>query len=222
MYFEEACEELYKRVDLRINEFSKLYPKISNSYSYSKEITKNLIYPRAQKIYSISKRIARDKRAQWFVAGSIIYGLPALYRYITKNPNLPYFPIIEPPSKMIPSNLAEKLIVNSVFPGATSSVVIGETIAKRRKLSGVKKHLSRFSGSFIGTGLWIGFQCLGHYTCEILKYEWPSGGNPFEGPSVYPFNILMGLFATITPYVVDYVKSEIERKLTRFPEKESK
>jgi len=215
----EACKEVYKRVDLRLNEFSKPYPKIFNSYDYSKEINKNFIYPKLQKIYSTSKRIVKDKRFQWFVAGGIVYGLPALYRYITKNPKLP-FPTIEPPNETIP--YTEKIIVNSVFPGATSSVVIGETIAKRMKFSGMKKHLSRLSGSFIGTGLWTGFQYLGYSICENLKYEWPSGGNPFEGPNVYLLNILLGLFATITPYAVSYVKSNIKRKLARSPEKENK
>ena|GEM_PF-2994327 len=153
------------------------------------------------------KETIKDKKVLgWLFGGMFVYGLPALYRYVTKNIMIPYMPLIETPSEYIPSNLIEKLIVNFIAPGGTGAVV-GETFIEKSKginLSGTKKYLARVFGSVATTSVWAGIQYLGNTICDIVKYEWPSGGNPFEPPNIYPFNILIALtLAPLSPYLGD-------------------
>jgi len=154
----------------------------------------------------------------WLGFGCGVYGIPAGYRYITTNDLLPYLPIIESPSEYIPSNLIEKLIVNSITPGGVGAVV-GETFIEKSKginLSGTKKYLARVFGSVATTSVWAGIQYLGYTICDILKYEWPSGGNPFEPPNIYPFNVLLALtLAPLSPYLGDLLSPYIVKYLLK-------
>jgi len=158
--------------------------------------------------YRKSINLLKDKRFQWFIAGCTVYSLPAAYRAVTGQGRLPLTPVIESSNEMIPTNLPEKILVNSVFPGATSSVVIGETINKKFEVSGYKKHVSRLVGAVTGTSLWTLLQYLGYNLCEKFELVWPHGANPFESPEVYPFNILVGLASMAVPYVVDWINSK--------------
>jgi hypothetical protein len=66
------------------------------------------------------KSTIKNKRVlKWLTLGVTVYGLPAFYRAVTKNPIV--LPIIESPS-YIPNNLLEKLIVNPIFPGGVGAV----------------------------------------------------------------------------------------------------
>jgi hypothetical protein len=45
------------------------------------------------------KETIKDKKVLgWFFGGMFVYGLPAFYRYVTKNIMIPYMPLIETPS----------------------------------------------------------------------------------------------------------------------------
>lgn len=120
-------------------------------------------------------------------------------------------PVIEPPNPYIPSNLPEKLIVNFVAPGGVGAV-IGETLVNKiteDKISGLKKYISRVSGSLTTTSIWTILQYLGY----IQSYIWPHGENPFEGPIVYPFNLFIAItLAPLAPYIADFINSKIRRK----------
>jgi len=165
---------------------------------------------KVKNIYDRLKETVKDRRVlKWLGGGMFVYGLPAIYRYVTKNSLLPCLPVINTPSDYIPSNLPEKLIVNFVAPGGTGAV-IGETLVEKstgQTISGMKKYLSRVGGSLVTTGVWTGIQYLGYTLSNIFNYQWPSGGNPFESPITYPFNMLLALtLAPLAPYVVDYAK----------------
>jgi len=76
--------------------------------------------------------------------------------------------------------------------------------AWREKIKGLKKYFSRVTGSFVATSAWTAVQYVGHRVCETLKYEWPSGGNPFEPPTVYPFNLVMALSLALAPLLLTW------------------
>ncbi|MEM5836621.1 MAG: hypothetical protein QW451_00545 [Candidatus Aenigmatarchaeota archaeon] len=160
-----------------------------------------------------TKETFKDKRVQkWTVCGIVTYGLPAFYRAITRNPDLPYIPLIVSQNEYIPVNLPEKLIVNPIAPGGVGAV-IGETFIKKFKATErIEKYVSRVIGSVATTTIWTSIQYCGHVLCDMLKIQWPSGGNPFEPPNVYPFNLLIALtLAPLIPYVVDYLKLKMKR-----------
>ena len=171
--------------------------------------TKSFVYKLPHGI----KETFKDKRVQkWLAAGVSVYGAPAIYRYITRNVNLPFVPFIESPSEYIPQNLPEKFLVNPVAPGGVGAV-LGETLLEKtieKKASGWKKYASRLLGSLTTTSIWTGIQYTGYVICDKMNYQWPSGGNPFEPPNFYPFNLSIALtLAPLVPYVVDYVKSKL-------------
>ncbi|MEM5811589.1 MAG: hypothetical protein QXG91_02505 [Candidatus Aenigmatarchaeota archaeon] len=148
--------------------------------------------------------IKKEKRKiiEWLIGGATIYGTPAIYRYITRSPIL--LPEIETLPPYIPSNLLEKLIVNSVAPGGVGAI-IGEAAFNKS----IRKYIRRIMGSVSLTSIWTLIQYIGYYICDIIKYEWPSGGNPFESPNTYPFNLLMALtIAPLFPYLIDYFHSK--------------
>ncbi len=158
----------------------------------------------------VKNRLLKHKGVlSWCFFGVAVYGLPAAYRYITGIEEIQIFPFNKSPSKFIPFNLLEKFVVNPVFPGGVGAALGGERIANRY---GYGKYVSRVVGSLTATGIWTGIQYLGHFACDILKYNWPSGGNPFEPPEWYPFNLLIAVtLAPLVPYAVDYVKSKIKK-----------
>lgn len=169
----------------------------------------------ASKTFSTLKETLKEERVwKWIGIGIVAYGLPALYRYITKNPNLPYMPLVDTPYEYIPSNLPEKLIINSIAPGGVGAV-IGETFVKnftKKESKKLRKYLSRVSGSLTTTSVWAAIQYAGYYICDILKYEWPSGGNPFEPPIIYPFNLFIAAsLAPFVPYIADFLKFKIKK-----------
>jgi hypothetical protein len=152
------------------------------------------------------KNTIKDKRVlKWLMFGVTVYGIPAFYRAITKNPIV--LPTIESPTPYIPNNLLEKLIVNPIFPGGVGAVA-GETFASKKygELKGLKKYLARVAGSLSAVSFWTLFQYVGYQICYILKFEWPSGGNPFETSIVYPFNLTIALtLAPLVPYLAEYL-----------------
>ena len=161
-----------------------------------------------KRLYSIDslKETLKDKKVlKWLVGGIAIYATPAIYRAVTKNPIVPIFPLVDLKNPYIPKNLYEKLVVNFFAPGGIGAV-IGEKYAGKvyGKLKGVKKYLTRVGGSVGLTGLWTSLQYLGYSVCNYLNYQWPSGGNPFESPNIYPFNILLALtIAPLSPYLIE-------------------
>jgi len=169
--------------------------------------TKNLILKGIQATTQSLK-----ERKGWIATGITIYGLPALYRAVTRS-DLP-LPLFETSNEYIPKNLTEKLLINPIAPGGVGAA-IGETFVEKftsRENKGLRKYLSRVFGSVVTTSIWTGIQYLGYTICDMLKYEWPSGGNPFESPNVYPFNMLIAVsFAPFVPYVADYLKLKIKR-----------
>jgi hypothetical protein len=152
------------------------------------------------------KSTIKNKRVlKWLTFGVTVYGLPAFYRAITKNPIV--LPTIESSTPYIPSNLLEKLIVNPIFPGSVGAVA-GETFANEKygEVKGLKKYLVRVAGSLSAASVWTLFQYVGYQICDILKFEWPSGGNPFETSIVYPFNLTIALtLAPLAPYLAEYL-----------------
>jgi len=184
---------------------------------HKRDFTKSLYEAKNLTLKSIST-IAQSlkERKRWIATGITIYGLPAFYRAVTRS-DLP-LPLFETSNEYIPKNLIEKLLVNPIAPGGVGAV-IGETFIEKftnRKNKGLRKYLSRVFGSIVTTGIWTGIQYLGYTVCDMLKYEWPSGGNPFESPNVYPFNILIAIsLAPLVPYAADLLKLKTKRNRER-------
>lgn len=173
-------------------------------YGESKDLVKNL-----KEMANLNK-----EQVAWLVGGVSVYAAPALFRAVTKITEI--FPHFYELPWYLPPNIIEKGIVNSFFPGATASVVIGDTkwkpyrsfiksLSKKIGLEKYEKFVGRFTGAAIGTTLWTAFQAAGY----VQDYLWPHGGNAFEDPSVYPFNIAIGLASTLVPYGVEKLKSRL-------------
>ena len=147
----------------------------------------------------------KDRKViEWIALGMLVYGLSAIYRYATRNPMIG-LPLIEPPNQLIPPNLIEKIIVNFIAPGGVGAA-IGETFAQKynENLSWGQRHLSRIAGSFVAAGIWTGVQYFGYNLSNIFNYQWPSGGNPFEPPNIYIFNMIVALtLAPFAPYLIE-------------------
>jgi len=146
---------------------------------------------------------------KWEIGSAALYALPAIARFVTRNPtipilNAPYYSL----SPFIPSNLVEKFLVNSFFPGGAGGVV-GETLISKYKnesLKGRSKYLARMFGAYLQYSIWTAFQYAGYLTKTIG----PHGENVFEGPEVYPFNLLLATLSIFTPDVIDYGMSKMK------------
>jgi hypothetical protein len=159
-----------------------------------------------------------NKRRAWAALGTLAYGIPAAFRYVTKTLEVPGLPFLKEHPWFIPPNLYEKLLVNSIFPGATAAVVIGESdwkpyksfvqmLSKKIGLEGHERHVGHLVGGAIGTLGWTTLQYVGY----LQNVMWPHGDNAFENPTTYPFNIAFGMISSVvTPYVVtkasDYLR----------------
>jgi hypothetical protein len=88
-----------------------------------------------KEIHFIKNTIKNKRVLKWLTFGVTVYGIPAFYRAITRNPIV--LPTIESPTPYIPNNPLEKLIVNPIFPGSVGAVA-GETFASEKygKLKG--------------------------------------------------------------------------------------
>jgi len=174
----------------------------------------------ARTFFSIEETLKEKRTWKWLGFGMIVYGIPAIYRAITHSPELPFLPSVSPPNEYIPANLYEKLLINFIAPGGVGAK-IGEIYFEKyygKKFSGIKKYLSRLFGSVTTTSAWTSIQYLGYTTYETyIKHGGPWGGNPWESPSVYPFNLLMAIFvAPFFPYVVDCLKGKYKRLRGKF------
>ena len=146
----------------------------------------------------------------WQIAGIVIYGLPAAYRFATGSVAIP---ILNFPGfwigHYIPGNMLEKILVNAFFPGGAGGVA-GEVLVNNyggEAVQGRNKYLSRLGGAMLYTGVWSAFQLWG-FSLMILG-PWSSGefGNIFEHYTVFPFNFTLAAFSIFTPDVVYFLKS---------------
>lgn len=145
----------------------------------------------------------------WEVSGAIIYAIPVAIRFVTKSVSIPLlnFPGVWI-GHIIPGNFAEKLLVNSFFPGGAGGVA-GEILASNCRgaaVGGKFKYLYRLCGALLQTAAWSAFQYFGYY----LLIMGPYGGNIFEHAVVFPINFVLAAFSIITPDVVGFIKSKIE------------
>lgn len=164
-------------------------------------------------LWSAVKATLRSRRFWvWQLAGVIIYGLPAAYRFATGSVAIP---ILNFPGfwigHYIPGNMLEKILVNAFFPGGAGGVA-GEVFVNNYKgesAQGKAKYLSRLGGALLQTGVWSAFQLWGFSL--MLIGPWGSGefGNIFEHWTVFPFNFTLAAFSIFTPDVVNLVKSAL-------------
>jgi len=146
----------------------------------------------------------------WQIAGAIIYGLPAVYRFATKSMAIPFLNF---PGHWIgyyiPGNFLEKLVVNSFFPGGAGGVA-GEIFFG--KYSGPpptrrSMYLRRLAGAFLETGAWSAFQLMG-YSLVIVG---PYGSNLFEYAGVFPINFTLAALSIFTPDLLGFIKAKLSR-----------
>ncbi len=145
----------------------------------------------------------------WQIGGAIIYAIPAMIRLATGSVVLPVlgFLEIEWIGYWIPGNVVEKILINSVFPGAAGAVA-GEIFYEnlRGPAAGRKeKYKRRLTGALLWVTLWSLFQLWGNFQNIIGSY----GGNLFEYPMVYPLNFVLASFSIFTPTVLGYFKNKI-------------
>ena len=136
----------------------------------------------------------------------MIYGIPAVIRFITKSISIPFldFPGFWV-GHFIPGNFVEKILVNAFFPGGAGGVA-GEVFASNLKDEAVKgkaKYLHRLGGALLQTAAWSAFQYWG-YSLSIMG---PYGSNIFESIFVFPINFVLAAFSIFTPDVMGFVKS---------------
>ena len=155
---------------------------------------------------------------KWEIAGAIIYLIPAAIRYAT---GVVALPILNFPGfwidHIIPGNLLEKVLVNAFFPGGAGGMA-GEvfvTNCKDKAVSGRLKYLARLGGALGQTAVWSAIQFGGYY----LLISGPGGSyNLFESAFVFPINFTLAALSILTPDVLHFIKSGIERVTGRFAE----
>ena len=170
----------------------------------------------------LSEAFTRTLRSRrfwfWQIGGAVIYAIPAVIRYATRDVVIPLFNfpgiwiwhVI-----FIPGNLLEKVLVNAFFPGGAGSVA-GEVFASIRKgevVTGKAKYLARLGGAMGQTAVWSAFQFFGYF----LLIPGPHGsGNLFESIHVFPINFVLASLSIFTPDVVYFAKSRMENVLKKF------
>jgi hypothetical protein len=146
----------------------------------------------------------------WQIGGTVIYGIPAMIRFITGSVTIP---ILNFPGfwigHFIPGNFLEKILVNAFFPGGAGGIA-GEVFACNylgKAVSGKKKYLFRVAGALVQTSVWSTFQYMG-YSLLIMG---PYGGNIFEHAIVFPLNFALAMFSIFTPDGVYFVKNRLQK-----------
>jgi hypothetical protein len=153
----------------------------------------------------------------WQIGGAVIYAIPVLIRYATRNVAIP---ILDFPGfwvgYIIPGNLLEKVLVNAFFPGGAGGVA-GEVFASKYRgeaMVGRAKYMARLAGALVQTAVWSAFQFWGYF----LMIAGPHGsGNLFESVFVFPINFVLAALSIFTPDVVNFIKQgimKIRRKIS--------
>lgn len=150
----------------------------------------------------------KDKRFWiWFVAGCLIYLIPAAIRYATGSIIIPF---LNWPGywidHFIPGNLSEKILVNAFFPGAAGAIT-GEIFAGyylMQPLNTKTKYLSRLAGAIMLVSLWSAFQLWGYSLSIYMSFS--PASNLFESYFVFPINYLIAAFSIFTPTIVYIIK----------------
>ncbi len=144
----------------------------------------------------------------WQIAGIIIYGLPAAFRFATGSMAIP---ILNFPGfwigHYIPGNFLEKLLVNSFFPGGAGAVA-GEIFFcsyQEGTTKGRSKYLHRLAGAFAYTSAWSIFQFVGY----SFYINGPYGSNIFEYVGVFPINFTLAALSVFTSDVMHFLKSKV-------------
>ncbi|TAL48549.1 hypothetical protein EPN87_00275 [archaeon] len=161
------------------------------------------------------------RRKALVTAGAVLYKLmPPAYRYLTKQSKLPLIsstdlgkPYHVLPSIDIPSNIGEKLLIDSVFPAALSAYLLEQRAMKLisgRVPERFRKPAARVLGASAGSVAWSALQYAGKYMTEVMNYNMPYRGSPFEPPSLFLYNLVA---AAITGPLVLY---GIEKMKERF------
>jgi hypothetical protein len=159
------------------------------------------------------KATLKNKRVwMWEIAGIIIYAIPVIIRFATHNITIP---ILDFPGYwsywfifFIPSNLLEKFLVNSFFPGGAGGV-LGETLISNRQgraLRGRTKYLARFMGAMFQYGILSSIQYFG-----FQLWLMPLGYNLFESVIVLPLNFVLATISIFTPDVLGLFKRGFEK-----------
>jgi hypothetical protein len=152
----------------------------------------------------------------WQLGGTIIYGIPATIRFITKSY---YIPILSLPGfwvyHFIPGNLVEKFLVNAFFPGGAGGVT-GEIFTSNYK-SEKTKYKARLGGALIQTAVWSTIQYLG-YSLMVIG---PFGGNIFEPPYVFPFNFMLASLSIFTPDILGFVRPKLAKARQKLKSKQN-
>jgi hypothetical protein len=147
----------------------------------------------------------------WQIGGAVIYTIPVLIRYATRNVAIP---ILDFPGfwigYIIPGNLLEKVLVNAFFPGGAGGVA-GEVFVSNYRgevMVGRTKYMARLAGALGQTAVWSAFQFWGYY----LMISGPHGrGNLFESVFVFPINFVLATLSIFTPTVVNFIKQGITK-----------
>lgn len=161
----------------------------------------------------------------WQLAGAVIYGLPAAYRFATGSVEIPFlnFPGYWI-GHVIPGNMLEKILVNAFFPGGAGGIA-GEVFINNYKsevVEGKVKYLARLGGALLQTGVWSAFQLWG-FSLMILG-PWSTGefGNIFEHYTVFPFNFTLAAFSIFTPDIINFLKTHLTKAYRKLARRDSK
>ncbi len=110
----------------------------------------------------------------WEIAGAVLYGVPAIVRFVT---GTAVIPILNFPGRwvwhIVPGNFLEKLLINAFFPGGAGGVA-GEIFISNyegKAVKGKTKYLSRLAGALAQTIVWSTFQYIGYSFLITMPYE---------------------------------------------------
>lgn len=164
------------------------------------------IFDLTKNISATTRDIVKNEQSRrlfkWEVVGAAAYAIPIAIRSITKQAyiGLPTIESYNVFGMLTPTNLVEKAIINSLYPGGAGAVAGEILIPKilRRELGSMGLHLTRMVGA--------GLQTLGHtliqYYLNNQRFLWPHGEPP-ETSGIYPFNFLWAVgVAACVPYFV--------------------
>lgn len=161
---------------------------------------------------AVLKSLGKNKK--WIFFGSVLYLLPVLYRFATKNSIVPILNttlfLRNIASQVTPVNL-EMIGVTFILPTAVGAV-IGVTFLETlfdRKFVGLEKYLARVFGSLSVAFAWIALQFLGYSFFNPLL---PWGTHLWAGTGAYARNLLIALIlAPLVPYTIEFIY-KISRK----------
>ena len=155
-----------------------------------------------------------NKNKKVIVTGAVLYLLPVIYRFATKNSIVPILDntlfLYHRNSQITPVNL-ETLGLTFLIPAAVGAVVGASFLESvfNRRFTGMEKYLARVFGSLSFAFLWIALHFIGY---SFFNPVLPWGGHLWAGTEAYARNLLVALVVgPLVPYIFEFIYRKVRR-----------